>query len=160
MGARVKDNKRQSDPGQPAQLLNFIPFISYKQLLEKVKKMNVCLEKIVCYTFGIYGRICVKNIAFEKCVSVRYSFDAWQSYQEETARFIPGASMDNIDTFFFHIQPPKTATDRRMEFAIRYRVCGQEFWDGNFGDNYRLLYYKTKAVDKLPLLNDPPERNI
>jgi protein phosphatase 1 regulatory subunit 3A/B/C/D/E len=162
IGTRLKDNKQRNDPEQPAQLLNFTSNISYEELFVKVNNTNVCLEKIVCYTFGIYGRICVKNMAYEKCVAVRYSFDAWQSCQEEIARYIPGASTDNVDSFFFHMQPPKTNTDRKMEFAIRYRVCGKDYWDNNFGDNYRLVYYKTNPVDtlNLPLLNDPPDRNI
>ncbi len=162
LSARIKDNKRRSDLAQPARLLNFTSCISHEELFEKVANTYVCLEKIVCYTFGIYGRICVKNIAYEKCIAVRYSFDAWQSFQEEIARHIPGASTDNVDSFFFHIHPPKTNTDRKMEFAIRYRVCGQEYWDNNFGDNYRLVYYKSKpvATTNLPMPNDRPNRNI
>ena len=153
----IKDSKRRREPGEQVRILNFTPYISYEQLFDKVNNTNVCLEKIVCYSFGIYGRIYVKNIAFEKCVAVRYSFDAWQSSQEEIARYIPGASTDNVDTFFFHIQPPKTNIERKMEFAIRYRVCGQEYWDNNFGDNYRLVYYETKPVQdtmNLTIIND------
>ena len=162
VGLRIKDNKRRNDPGQPAQLLNFTSSSSYNECSEKVYNMNVCLDKMVCYAFGIYGRICVRNIAYEKCVAVRYTDDAWQSFEEVLARFIPGASTDNIDSFFFHIQPPKTNADRKMEFAIRYRVCGQEYWDNNFGDNYRLIYFRTKPIDamNLPLLNNPTDRNI
>lgn len=159
----IKDAKRQSELGQPARLLNFTLNLSYKDNLNKVETTNVCLESIVCYTFGIYGRIHVKNIGYEKCVSVRYTFDAWQSSNEETAKYIYGASTKTTDTFFFHIRPPKTTTDRKMEFAIRYRVCGKEFWDNNFGDNYRLVYYKsTQLADtkNLSLRNDPPDRNI
>ncbi|XP_028391156.1 protein phosphatase 1 regulatory subunit 3B-like [Dendronephthya gigantea] len=161
---RIKDNKQQSEPGQPAaRLLNFTLNTSYKEIQNKVETTNVCFEIIICYTFGIYGRIRVKNIAYEKLVSVRYTFDAWQSSKEETAKYIYGASTDTTDTFFFHIRPPKTTTgtDRKMEFAIRYRVCGQEFWDNNFGDNYRLVYYKTtKLTTDLSLHNDLPDRNI
>ena len=156
----LKDNRRRNAGGQPAQLLNFAPSLSYKELLEKVNKTKVCLESIVCHTFGIYGRINVKNIAYEKCVSVRYSFDAWQSGKEETAKYILGASTEGADSFFFHIRPPQITADRKMEFAIRYRVCGREYWDNNFGDNYRLVYFKTKPTEvavNLALLND---RNI
>lgn len=159
---RIKDNKRGRKPGQAAQLLNITSNVSYEELLKKVNRTNVCLENIVCYAFGLYGRIRVKNIAYEKCVSVRYTFNAWQSFEEEVAKYIPGASTEDADSFFFHIRPPKTTADRKMEFAIRYRVCGSEYWDNNFGDNYRLVYFKTKSVEtlNLPLLNDPPERNI
>ena len=159
---RIKDNKQRKDPGQPAQLLNFTCNASYEESFNQVCNTNVCLESIVCYTFGMYGRIWVKNIAFEKCVAVRYTFDAWHSWKEATATFIPGASTDNIDSFFFHIRPPNTNNDRKVAFAIRYRVCGNEYWDNNFGDNYRLVYYKTKPRNtmSLPVLSDKPDRNI
>ena len=88
--------------------------------------------------------------------------DAWHTCKEATATFIPGASTDSIDSFFFHIRPPNTHADRKVEFAIRYRVCGNEYWDNNFGDNYRLVYYKTKPVNtmNLPVVSDRPDRNI
>jgi hypothetical protein len=163
LATHVKDDKRRQDPGEQARILNFKSYISYEKLVENVNSTNVCLEKIACYGFGMYGRIGVKNIAFEKCVAVRYTFDAWQSSEEAIARYIPGASIDNVDTFFFHIQPPKTNIDRRMEFAIRYRVCDEDYWDNNFGDNYRLVYYKTKPemeTMNLTIINDLLDRNI
>ena len=161
---KVKDDKERMDPREPAQLLNFTCNTSYEEFLNKVNNStNVCLESIVCYTFGMYGRIWTKNIAYEKYVAVRYTFDAWRTWKEATATFIAGASTDSIDSFFFHIRPPNTNTDRRkVELAIRYQACGNEYWDNNFGDNYRLVYYKTKPMDtmNLPAFSAWPDRNM
>ena len=161
-GWRIKDNKERKDSREPARLLNFTCNTSYGEFLNKVNSTNVCLQSIVCYAFGMYGRIWTKNLAYEKYVAVRYTFDAWHTCKEATATFIPGASTDSIDSFFFHIRPPNTHADRKVEFAIRYRVCGNEYWDNNFGDNYRLVYYKTKPVNtmNLPVVSDRPDRNI
>lgn len=127
---------------RPAQLLNFTTIIPYKKIVERVNTWNVCLECMVCYSFGMYGRIRVRNLTFEKCIIVRYTFDGWRSIEDIIATFIPGASNTTTDTFFFHILPPKRDVERKMEFAICYRVCGCEYWDNNFGDNYRLIYHK------------------
>lgn len=154
-----KDNTPR-DPGTPAKLLNFKSPIPYKDNQVRVGGKNVCLEKIVCNTFGIYGRINVKNLAFEKDVSVRYTFDGWQTFQDAYANYISGASVSTTDTFFFHIKPPQTSENRKMEFAIRYKVNGEEFWDNNHGDNYRLVYFKSLNTVDLSITTQFTDRNI
>lgn len=137
----LKDNK-QREAGLPAKLLNFKSAVSYEDVLARLGRQNVCLEKIVCNSFGIYGRIQVWNLAFEKEVCVRYTFDAWQTFLDHYANHIPGSSSAKTDTFFFHLRPPQTTAARKMEFAICYKVCDEEFWDNNHGDNYRLVYFE------------------
>lgn len=137
----LKDNKHR-DAGLPAKLLNFKSSLSYEEVSVCLGWQNVCLEKIVCNSFGIYGRIQVRNLAFEKEVCVRYTFDAWQTFRDHNANHIPGSSSAKTDTFFFHLRPPQTTAARKMEFAICYKVCDDEFWDNNYGDNYRLVYFE------------------
>ena len=120
--------------------LNYKSPIPAKQIAENIEKNNVCLEKTYCNRNGIYGRIQAKNIAYEKGITVRYTFDSWVTQKEQTANYIPGASFGGTDTFFFHISRPVCTPTQRMEFAICYRVNGETYWDNNFGDNYRLLY--------------------
>lgn len=139
-----KDNKRRDNDGQPVKFLNFKSHLSYEDVLGRLETQNVCLEKIFCNTFGIYGRIQVKNLDFEKLVRVRFTFDAWQSWRDLQANYIPGSSSGQTDSFFFHLRSPElTSEHRKMEFAISYKVCEQEFWDNNHGDNYRLVYFKS-----------------
>ena len=126
---------------ESARLLNYKSPIPSKEFEENIEKNNVCLEKTYCNRNGVYGRIQVKNIAFEKDISVRYTFDSWAAVKEMKARYIPGASIADTDTFFFHVPPPGWSSgDQKMEFAICYTVDGETYWDNNFGDNYRLLY--------------------
>lgn len=159
--ACLKDIKR-SDLGKPAKLLNFRSPVSYTEVLERVQTLNVCLEMIVCDTFGICGRIHVKNLAFVKEVSVRYTFDAWQTFRDQPANYIRCSSTKERDLFFFEIKPPQISENTtKMRFAICYRVCDMEFWDNNHGDDYRLVYYKTKDTMSTDLsLTELADRNI
>lgn len=126
--------------GECAKLLNFKSPVCPKDLTDNLDNNNVCLEKTYCNRNGIYGRIQVKNIAFEKDVFVRYTFDSWQTWQDQKANHIPGSSTLETDTFFFHIKSPRSSEDKKMEFAICYKVNERQFWENNFGDNYRLIY--------------------
>ena len=133
--------------GETSRLLNYKSPIPAKQFEENVQKNNVCLEKTYCNENGVYGRLQVKNIAFEKDISVRYTFDSWKTFEERKANYVPGASMNNTDTFFFHIPRPvpdlKNPCGQKFEFAFCYKVNKETYWDNNFGDNYRLIYRPT-----------------
>jgi protein phosphatase 1 regulatory subunit 3A/B/C/D/E len=131
---------RQAKGERVNRLLNYKSPVPTREFEENIQKNNVCLEKTYCNRNGVYGRIQVKNIAYEKDVTVRSTFDSWATWEDQTANYIPGASVGDSDTFFFHIAPPVSTAEQRMEFAICYRVNGKTFWDNNFGDNYRLLY--------------------
>ena len=123
-----------------ARFLNYKSPIPMREFEENILKNNVCLEKTYCNRNGVYGRIQVKNIAFEKDITVRYTRDAWATHEDRRAKYIPGASIGDNDTFFFHIPAPVSSSQQKMEFAICYKVSDETYWDNNFGDNYRLLY--------------------
>lgn len=139
---------KQAD-GESATLLNFKSPVSPADFSDGLTRNNVCLEKTHCNQSGIYGKIKVNNLAFEKEVSVRFTFDSWTTFQESNASHVPGSGAEEeerggggggeMDTFFFHLQPPAISESRKMEFAIRYKVVEDQFWDNNFGDNYRLV---------------------
>ncbi|XP_028391486.1 protein phosphatase 1 regulatory subunit 3B-like [Dendronephthya gigantea] len=130
--------------GEISTLLNYKSPIPAREFEENIQKNNICLEKTYCNENGVYGRLQVKNIAFEKDVSVRYTFDSWKTFEESKASFIPGASIEDTDTFFFHIPRPvpnlENSCGQKLEFAFCYKVNWGIYWDNNFGDNYRLIY--------------------
>ena len=137
---RITKAFRKLRQAKEDKLLNYKSPIPVKQIEENIEKNNVCLERTYCNRNGVYGRIQAKNIAYEKDIIVRYTFDSWATHKEQAANYIPGASFGDIDTFFFHIPRPVCIPTQRMEFAIRYQVNGETYWDNHFGDNYRLLY--------------------
>ncbi|XP_065105926.2 protein phosphatase 1, regulatory subunit 3Da [Paramisgurnus dabryanus] len=121
-------------PVQPGDSSNFA---------ERLCCQQVCLERVLCYEPGIIGIIQVVNLAFEKEVTVRYSFTNWKSCTETKAYWVASRSISNgpcCDTFRFHLPVPPFILHpgALLEFAICYKVMGTQFWDNNGGENYKL----------------------
>ena len=106
---------------------------------------NVCLEELILSWCMITGNIKVKNLAFAKEVTVRYTTDKWQTFQEVWADYIPGSSDGETDKFQFRVTVPSDfkVAGIHIEFAIRYRVAGMEFWDNNLEENYRIELWRS-----------------
>ncbi|XP_039354690.1 LOW QUALITY PROTEIN: protein phosphatase 1 regulatory subunit 3E [Mauremys reevesii] len=100
---------------------------------------GVCLEGVRAGGLGVAGTLRVLNLAYEKRVSVRYTWDGWASYREAPAAYAgpsagppPGPPSDR---FAFRLPLPPGGA---LEFALRCHVGGQELWDNNGGQNYIL----------------------
>ena len=107
--------------------------------LERVHRQNVCLEDVACANFVVTGIIRVTNLAFIKEVTVRFSLDDWATFRDIWADYLSSCSDGKTDKFSFRITVPLGfEVGRRLEFAVRYLVTGQEFWDNNFKLNYQI----------------------
>jgi hypothetical protein len=85
----------------------------------------------VCYR--VTGGIEVKNLAYEKQVSVVYTTGNGQ-WNEVAATY--AASIDNgFETWNFSQDAVAGAT---FEFTIKYVFNGQTYWDNNNGINYKI----------------------
>ncbi|KAJ7374726.1 Protein phosphatase 1 regulatory subunit 3G [Desmophyllum pertusum] len=105
--------------------------------LERVKRQHVCLESVVCDKVIVRGFVRVLNIAYRKEVSVRYTMDGWKTFHQEYADYLSTSRDGNTDTFFFRIPAPTISQSTcKVEFAICYRVEGNEYWDNNILKNY------------------------
>ncbi|SAL99577.1 hypothetical protein [Absidia glauca] len=113
----------------------------------------------------LLGRCRVSNLAFEKQVIVRYSFDYWQSHREINASYRePIASTTNTwDRFTFDIGLPPSCSSPSSPslnnhrpltcwIALRYLVNGQEFWDNNDGKNYQVNVMPVSTSPSTPPL--------
>ncbi|NXR26742.1 PPR3D phosphatase, partial [Cinclus mexicanus] len=120
---------------QPADCLDFA---------SRLQEQQVCLERVTSSDLGLSGTIQVRNVAFEKQVSVRYTFNQWESIHEVGARWrcsIPeknGQEQVDVFTFFLPVPPFLLQLSTFIQFAARYQVNGQEYWDNNRGKNYTL----------------------
>ncbi|KAJ7312000.1 hypothetical protein JRQ81_006328 [Phrynocephalus forsythii] len=108
---------------------------------ERVRQGKVKLEWVRPEASGLRGAVRVLNVAYEKSVSIRYTLNRWASCNEVPAAYQPppgpGYPADGLtDRFAFHL--PVGVGTTLLEFAVRYRVDGAEFWDNNDGHNYRL----------------------
>lgn len=110
----------------------------------RLQEQQVCLERVTSSDLGLNGTIQVRNVAFEKRVSVRYTFNQWKSLHEVCAHWhssIPeknGQDQVDVFTFFLPVPPFLLQLSSVVEFAARYQVNGQEYWDNNRGKNYSL----------------------
>lgn len=120
---------------QPADCMDFS---------SRLEEQQVCLERVTSSDLGLSGTIHVRNVAFEKRVSVRYTFNDWKSLHELCARWqrsIPektGQEQIDVFTFFLPVPPFLLQLCSVVQFAARYQVNGREYWDNNRGKNYSL----------------------
>ncbi|XP_008052231.1 protein phosphatase 1 regulatory subunit 3D, partial [Carlito syrichta] len=108
---------------------------------ERLRRQLVCLERVTCSDLGISGTVRVLNLAFEKQVTVRYTFSGWRSVHEAVARWRGPAGAEGTEDVFafgFPVPPFLLELGSRVHFALRYRVAGAEHWDNNDGCDYSL----------------------
>ncbi|XP_068172352.1 protein phosphatase 1, regulatory subunit 3Db [Antennarius striatus] len=118
--------------------------------LERLRARRVCLEQVVCSDLGITGTIQVLNLAYEKDVTVRYSFTNWRTITETKASWASSGHRDSPETDVFRFRLPVPPFILQpgavLEFAICYRVEGTDYWDNNDGQNYKLSCHSYKVT--------------
>ncbi|XP_075071416.1 protein phosphatase 1 regulatory subunit 3D [Mixophyes fleayi] len=115
-----------------------------EDFLDRLQQYSVCLEQVTASEeLGISGTICVLNLAFEKSVSVRYTFTDWKTHYEVSGVWqnSEDTRVPNLDVFAFVIPLPPFLQQicSVVQFAIRYHVGGKDFWDNNLGRNYTFV---------------------
>lgn len=141
--ARLLSKRRWSFCEERARFLNFTKPVERRDFNERLNGLNVSLENIVLRDFGLFGTVKVRNLAYEKRITVRYTTDGWSTYRDVVCQYV-GSHTRFTDTFSFEIALPTTLIkDCKLEFAVCYKVHGIEFWDNNSGDNYRVMCYSS-----------------
>ncbi|KAG5266372.1 hypothetical protein AALO_G00231240 [Alosa alosa] len=126
----------------PGLALDFAqPSADYLDFRSRLLRNGVCLENCTLQERSLTGTVKVRNLAFEKSVQVRITFDSWQSFTDTECTFMNNVyGCQDTDIFSFAIElPGYVAPNNRVEFCICYRPAGQIFWDNNDGNNYRLV---------------------
>jgi len=100
---------------------------------------------------GVVGTVAVENVAFQKRVAARYTFDYWYTLSEVLAEYTQPrieASTDQYDRFQFIIRLPcqSTVEQTTLLFCARYEVGGQEYWDNNSDKNFRVSFERDYSV--------------
>jgi len=118
-----------------------------RNFADRVGDRRVSLETCMVTQTSIDGIVRVANIAYEKCVSVRYTMNGWLAFTDVPASYIHGSSTGSTDQFRFSIPLSNSfgIINNAVEFSVRYEAgdCGNVFWDSNFGANYRVECYIT-----------------
>jgi len=91
----------------------------------------------------ICGHVKVKNLAFQKSVAIRFTFDFWQTTSEVSAKYEQSLAHGTFDRFSFVIRLHDILSkieEKTLFMAIRYTVNGRELWDNNGGPNYKITF--------------------
>jgi hypothetical protein len=89
----------------------------------------------------------VRNIAFQKEVTLVYTTNNWQTTSTAPLNFaqyysigngavLPNPNVFGIERWTTTVSLPLSV--KNVQYAISYKVNGQTFWDNNYGRNYRL----------------------
>ena len=131
-------------------LENFKQPVKSKEFQSRVENENVCLENVVFREYGIFATITVKNISYQKDVSVRFTTDKWESFKVIQANYVPGSTTGVTDTFSFEIIPGDAEENQvEIQFAICFAANGHTYWDSNYGKNYIVLFKVQKETKDL-----------
>lgn len=98
---------------------------------------------------SIKGVMMCKNIAFQKWVAVRFTFDWWQTTSEVTAVHKESVRGGTYDRFLFTIKLGDmlpNIVQKTLFLAIRYNTGGREVWDSNGGQNYQVKFLKERPA--------------
>ena len=111
---------------------------------------KVVLERahLICDADLLTGIIRVQNLAYEKHIVIRFTFNDWESFSDVKANWEEsvwenGHHWPETDRFRFSIKLPATSWSLCVRFAISYDVAGQNYWDNNLSSNYELTAEKT-----------------
>jgi WD40 repeat protein len=85
----------------------------------------------------LHVEIGVRNLAYTKVVGIVFTTDNWAT--EQTAYGIYDSTVwSKTSDFEMWKVAPTVGSATEVRFAIFYRVAGSEYWDNNFGRNYRV----------------------
>lgn len=84
----------------------------------------------------------VKNVDFQKKVTVRYTTDNWATFNDVALSYSTTQPYnDGTELWNTELSIP-TDSAYNVEYAIKYEVKGQTYWDNNLGRNYTSSNYR------------------
>ena len=124
------DSTRSSVQTPPLMLslINFQqPAADYLSFRGKMERLGVSLENIMTHDCRVAGTVKVKNLSYVKTVQIRYTYDDWKSFKDESAQHVI-FTKTLYETFSFEIDVPKVK-QAVLEFAVCYNANGKEYWE-------------------------------
>ncbi|CUM64160.1 uncharacterized protein PRCAT00001752001 [Priceomyces carsonii] len=131
-------------------ILNGPPRVKYDIAYTDLKPAKNIYDKqdLACYLQSVKltsdrttltGLIMVKNLAFEKHLSIKLSPDNWNSCLIlNNVNYSKSFASIGFDQFKFQIPLTNMPRSINLEIVIKYEVLGSTFWDNNKGHNYHI----------------------
>ncbi|KAJ3454820.1 hypothetical protein MRS44_013420 [Fusarium solani] len=101
---------------------------------------------------SLQGLVAVRNVAFQKLVTCRFTFDNWKTTSDVASIYSDGNASDKApsgyDFFVFTIQLSDILNleSKIAQLCVRYMVNGQEYWDNNSGRNFQVCFFKKTSL--------------
>ncbi|KAE8619342.1 hypothetical protein XENTR_v10009725 [Xenopus tropicalis] len=122
----------------PTYTLDFSPPTQdYGRYREQLTRKLVCLEQCAVQGAAVAGTVRVRNVGYEKRVTLRVSYDGWCNHYDLPCTYLFDTRRGG-DTDSFSFRMPLPVGTERAEFCICYWCAGEEYWDNNDGKNYSL----------------------
>lgn len=141
-----------------------VPQLLYQEKI-MLRHMPVFLEQTFLLIDKKYllGQIAVRNLSYEKSVTVRYTLDHWATIVEIPTIYVPDPPAilrsHNYDRFVFKISLELLfagyAQDenfrlgvltREYDLCVRFATGDCEFWDNNDSKNYRIRLRRSEPA--------------
>lgn len=114
----------------------------------------------------IKGKLMVRNIALDKSVSIRYTFDNWTTVSEVDGVFFgPNPKNVQFDIYEFsiglgfgHQLSDRGELRGKIEFAIRFTAGHTDYCDNNDGRNYQIKVICDPLNDPWASSNDEKKK--
>lgn len=166
---RIRHTKRADAAPYPRHdwkltLVDF-PLLSYHANIV-LRSMPVFLENIFLSVDCKYllGQVAVRNLAYEKRVTVRYTLDSWVTIVEIPCLYVPDVppvlKAHNYDRFVFKIPldsffngfprgPTSDDEDQICQICVKFWTPICESWDNNDDKNYLFKLHKVAKESKV-----------
>ena len=134
----------------PAQIILHLPQFQPNNNLPELGHRDIGMEtlEIAADYKSLKGTAVLRNIAFEKRLSIRFTFDEWQTVSEVTGEWQSTLVGGYADRWSFVIKLQDMLArieDKKMFIALKYTVDGREIWDNNGGENYKAEFRRQAA---------------
>ncbi|WP_113671964.1 carbohydrate-binding protein [Vallitalea guaymasensis] len=110
-------------------------------------KINTVVDHGVLQGWNVVGKIAVKNLAYRKNVVVHYTYDN-KTWNDVYASYLK-TSTDGYEIWTFEtpLQPSNDFYyEYNCQFAIKYEVNGQTYWDNNNTKDYLLKGFNLRSL--------------
>ena len=146
----IKNHTTQSSEHPVLKLMFSQPASDYKCFHDKVIEQKVSLENAYVQDMCIRGSVKVRNIVFDKAVSIRYTTDGWGSHEEVQASY--NRTTGQNDTFTFELNVPSDmVVPGAIQFAVCYKTNSEEYWDNNDSVNYVVAVCEAEKEEDTPM---------
>ena len=115
----------------------------------QARSFYVLLDSVTLSQNILKLSILVRNVAFEKNVMMRSSWNGWKQWTDKPALFthtvsnsLSATGGQGVDRFLICLDLENEIGEgdqfAEFEFAVYYRVSGEEHWDNNNGINHKV----------------------